>query len=93
MESLPELILDTLYDLDDKDFKRFKWHLERPQPAIPGFQPLKKSALQNADMVEVTDKIVQSFPGKETLIMVTILPKVNRRDLVKRFGDTPTGKI
>ena len=91
MGSLKERIRYALLDLDDEGFKSFKWFLRDPEN-VAGFQPLTKRALKNADVEDVTDQIVQGFPGKESLIMVTILTKVNRYDLMGMFGDTPTGK-
>ena len=90
MGSLRERILNALEQLDEEGFKRFKWFLRDPA-YVPG-SPLTKRALQDVDREDVVDLIVQSFPDKETLLMVTILPKANRPDLVWMFGDTPTGK-
>ena len=92
MESLRERILFALDELDETTFRRFKWYLRDPEYVPDGFQPLTKRALHDANPEEVVDQIVQGFPGKETLIMVTILPKVNRHDLAKMFRGTPTGK-
>ena len=91
MGSLKERLLDTLLELDHEEFKRFKWFLRDPEH-VAGFRPLTKSALQDAGVEDVVDQIVQNFPDNESLIMVTVLPKVKRLDLAGLFGNTPTGK-
>ena len=93
MGSLRERILFALLEMDEDTFKRFKWYLRDPEFVPEGFQALTKRALDKATPEDVVDQIVQAFPEVETLLMVTILPKVNRQDLVKRFGDTTTGNV
>ena len=90
MGSLRERILNALEQLDDEGFKKFKWYLQDPE-YVPGL-PLTNRALQNAEREDIVNLIRQSFPDKESLVMATILPKVNRYDLAGRFGDTPTRK-
>ena len=91
MGKLAEDMLDALEELEDEDFKKFKWWLQKPEN-VEGLKPLQKSLLENAERTDTVDLIVQNYPTLESKIMVNVLKKIRRNDLVERFEDTPEGR-
>ena len=91
MATLPQDMLNALEDLNDEKFKKFKWVLQQPK-AVEGLEPLKKSALADATSTDTVDLIKQNYPGDESRVMRTVLEKVDRKDLAKRFYNTPKGR-
>ncbi|XP_014877955.1 uncharacterized protein LOC106939894 [Poecilia latipinna] len=79
-------LVDILDDLRKADFDTFKWHLK--QETWNGKGPIKESKLEDAKILAVVDLMVQMFelPGAVE-VMVNILKKINRNDLVKKLED------
>ncbi|KAK2817625.1 hypothetical protein Q5P01_025816 [Channa striata] len=79
----PEELLKVLENLEEDNFRKFKWHLEVGK--IPkGHKGIPKSKLENAEMQVVVDLMVQKYATGE-LVEVTkkILEKIPRMDLVE----------
>lgn len=57
MMSLPEQLLQTLDDLDNDNLKRFRWYLKQEQW-------VSASRLENADSVDMVDRMVESLGAK-----------------------------
>jgi len=87
----PEDLLNTLEDLGDEEFNKFKWFLQQAD-SLPGFPVIKKIRLQTANLWETVDKMVQVYtlPGA---VEVTrkVLKKINRNDLVQCLPDSSSG--
>ena len=91
METLDERILKTLEALREEQFKKFQWYLQKPLN-LEGLQPLPKSLLENASMLKTVDLIMQSYPSKEPQVMICVLRKIKRNDLVERFLNAAKGR-
>ncbi|XP_071378736.1 protein NLRC3-like [Centroberyx affinis] len=82
-----EKLLDTLEDLRDEEFKKFKWFL--PQAEIPkGFPAIKKSRLEKADRQDTVDQMVQTYNQHSLEVTKKVLMKINRNDLVQSLSNT-----
>ena len=90
METLPERILKSLEELGEEQFKKFQWFLREPNPE--GLEPPPKSFLEGADRMKTVDLIMQSFPSKEPQILIHVLKKIERNDLVVQFLNTLKGR-
>ncbi|XP_016519199.1 uncharacterized protein LOC107833734 [Poecilia formosa] len=79
-------LVDILDDLRKADFDTFKWHLK--QETWNGKGPIKESKLEDTKTFTVVDLMVEMFelPGAVE-VMVNILKKINRNDLVKKLED------
>ncbi|XP_071756684.2 NACHT, LRR and PYD domains-containing protein 3-like [Centroberyx gerrardi] len=85
-----ELLLKTLEDLGDEDFKSFKWFLQQAD-ILEGSPAIPKSRLEKADRQDTVDQMVQTY--SENLLEVTkkVLMKINRNDLVQTLSNTSSG--
>ncbi|XP_014869252.1 PREDICTED: uncharacterized protein LOC106934087 [Poecilia mexicana] len=86
-------LVDILDDLRKADFDTFKWHLK--QETWNGKGPIKESKLEDAKILAVVDLMVEMFelPGAVE-VMVNILKKINRNDLVKKLeGLSPAAAV
>ncbi|XP_040000770.1 NLR family CARD domain-containing protein 3-like [Xiphias gladius] len=87
----PEDLLNTLEDLGDEEFHKFKWVLQQPD-SLQGFQTIKKGRLQMTNKWDTVDLLVQTYrlPGA---VEVTrkVLEKINRNDLVQSLSDSSSG--
>uniref|UniRef100_A0A4W6E340 Pyrin domain-containing protein n=1 Tax=Lates calcarifer TaxID=8187 RepID=A0A4W6E340_LATCA len=83
----PEDLLNTLEDLGDEEFSKFKWFLQQPD-SLQGFLSIRKRDLETADRLKTVDLMVQTYrlPGA---VEVTrkLLEKINRNDLVQSLSD------
>lgn len=83
-------ILDTLDDLGEEEFERFRWSLlqvESPKGSI------KRGRLEKASKWDTVDLLVQTYelPGALEVTM-KILQNIPRNDLVQRLSITSSGK-
>ncbi|XP_036438006.1 NACHT, LRR and PYD domains-containing protein 12-like isoform X2 [Colossoma macropomum] len=78
---IPEVLLDILQDLGEKDLKLFWWHLIN---GVEGFRHLPKAQLENADRQDTVDKMVQSYEHSGAVeITLVILKKINQNQLAE----------
>uniref|UniRef100_A0A673A5E0 NACHT domain-containing protein n=1 Tax=Sphaeramia orbicularis TaxID=375764 RepID=A0A673A5E0_9TELE len=80
MVSLKESLLKILEDLNDADFKKFKWFLENEKPRIP------VSKLEDADRIDTIRRMVQIYYTNTQKVTVRVLEKMDRTDLVKKLS-------
>ncbi|XP_054882416.1 caspase b [Poeciliopsis prolifica] len=81
-----ENLIDILDDLPDDNFNTFVWHLKKE--TWNGIQPIKSSRLQKADRMDVVDLMVQTYQmDGAAQVMMNMLKKINRNDLVKKLAD------
>lgn len=81
-----ENLIDVMDDMLDGDFSTFIWHLKKE--TWNGMQPIKGSQLQKAERMDVVDLMVQKYETTGAVqVMMNILKKINRNDLVKKLAD------
>ncbi|XP_040891318.1 NLR family CARD domain-containing protein 3-like [Toxotes jaculatrix] len=87
----PEDLLNTLEDLGDDEFNKFRWFLQQPE-CLQGLPPMKKGRMQTTSAWDTVDLMVQMYtlPGA---VEVTrkVLEKINRNDLVQSLTDSSSG--
>ncbi|XP_007544626.1 NACHT, LRR and PYD domains-containing protein 3-like [Poecilia formosa] len=78
----PEDLLNTLDDLGNEDFTRFKWFLQQPE-CLEGLPVIRKGRLQAANREDTVDLLVQTYtlPGALGVIR-EVLEKIHRNDLL-----------
>ncbi|KAM4595710.1 NACHT, LRR and PYD domains-containing protein 6-like [Fundulus diaphanus] len=79
----PEDLLNTLDNLGNEEFIRFKWFLQQID-CLHGVPAIKKSALQTAEREDAVDLMVQTYtlPGALSVTR-KVLEKINRYDLLQ----------
>uniref|UniRef100_A0A672ZXZ1 Pyrin domain-containing protein n=1 Tax=Sphaeramia orbicularis TaxID=375764 RepID=A0A672ZXZ1_9TELE len=77
-------LLDTLEDLTEGDFKKFKWFLQQAE-ILEGFPAVPKSQLENADRLDTVDQILDTYQDHAVEVIIKVLKKINKNDLVKRL--------
>ncbi|XP_078140899.1 protein NLRC3-like [Centroberyx gerrardi] len=82
-----ELLLKTLEDLGDKEFKKFKWFL-RQDDILDGFPAIPKSRLEKADRLDTVDQMVQTYSEYSLEVTIEVLMKINKNDLVQSLSNT-----
>jgi len=75
--TLKQWLLETLENLGNEHLKYFKWYLQNVDESTDGFEPLKKSHLENADRLDTVDLMVQVYTTKTREVAERILKKVN----------------
>eukprot|EP00064_Thunnus_orientalis_P025463 superscaffoldBa00012934_g25836 len=92
MEKLKVELWNTLEDLIENEFKKFKWFLELDD-ILEGFKGIPRAQLKKADEQDTVDLMVQKHqdPGALQLTM-KVLEKINRKDLVQRLQNSPSGR-
>ena len=85
-----EELLNTLEDLSDEEFKKFKWFLQQREILV-GFQAIPKNQLENADRLDTVDKIIQTFSHQSVEVVKLVLKKTRRNDLVEKLSNISTG--
>ncbi|CAM4574098.1 unnamed protein product [Leuciscus chuanchicus] len=75
-----DLLEKLLSDLDEAEWKKFKWHLQNDHECIT------KSDMKNADILDTVDKMVACFGPEEAVKnMVKILRKMNQNLLAEQL--------
>uniref|UniRef100_A0A8C9XS58 Pyrin domain-containing protein n=1 Tax=Sander lucioperca TaxID=283035 RepID=A0A8C9XS58_SANLU len=78
-------LFNTLEDLREEEFKKFKWHLQ--QDILEGYQSIKVSKLENAERQDTVDEMVKTYQLQGALkVTKKVLEKINRNDLVQSHG-------
>uniref|UniRef100_A0A3B5APH4 NACHT domain-containing protein n=1 Tax=Stegastes partitus TaxID=144197 RepID=A0A3B5APH4_9TELE len=80
----PNDLLGILEDLEDADFKKFKWFLQQSEilddfPAIPKFQ------LEKADRMDTVDEIRDTHDKNAVEVTIKVLKLIQKNDLVQRL--------
>ncbi|XP_071388902.1 NLR family CARD domain-containing protein 3-like [Centroberyx affinis] len=82
-----ELLLGTLEDLGDEEFKKFKWFLQQAD-ILEGLPAIPKSRLEKADRQDTVDQMVQTYNQHSLEVTKKVLMKINRNDLVQSLSNT-----
>ncbi|XP_076584500.1 pyrin-like [Chaetodon auriga] len=92
---VPELLIETLEDLIDDDFKKLKWYLTLQ--ILDSCNPIRRSHLDTASRTETVSKMIESY-GEESAVNITaeILKKIGYNNTAERLkkmhagGKTPS---
>uniref|UniRef100_A0A3P8S037 NACHT domain-containing protein n=1 Tax=Amphiprion percula TaxID=161767 RepID=A0A3P8S037_AMPPE len=90
----PEVLLGTLQDLGEEEFKEFKWRL-RQKGALEDFPAIPKCDLENADRMDTVDEMFKTYCINTIKVTVMVLEKISKNDLVQNIPETmkePAGK-
>ncbi|XP_078101596.1 uncharacterized protein LOC144514290 [Sander vitreus] len=84
-------LFNTLEDLKEEEFKKFKWHLQQ-QDILEGYQSIKVSKLEKAERQDTVDVMVNTYQLHGALkVTKKVLEMINRNDLVQSLPDTSSG--
>ncbi|XP_078140918.1 NACHT, LRR and PYD domains-containing protein 3-like [Centroberyx gerrardi] len=84
------LLIKTLEDLGDEDFKNFKWELQQDD-ILEGFPAIPKSRLEKADRRGTVDQMVQTYNKNTLEVTKKVLMRINRNDLVQSLSNNSSG--
>ncbi|KAJ8362195.1 hypothetical protein AAFF_G00390750 [Aldrovandia affinis] len=96
--TLTSTLLDYLTELEEQEFKKFKWHLS--QKVLKGFPPILKGEVKELDKMDTVDKMVTVYCKEGApKIFLRVLRKMTQHDLAQRLErdlqkllPTPTGE-
>ncbi|XP_036401984.1 uncharacterized protein LOC118789595 isoform X2 [Megalops cyprinoides] len=84
--TLDELLLSTLQDLEQKDFKLFKWHL--CQDVLLEFIPFRKACLEDTEREDTVTKMMERYLRDGAItVTIAILRKMNQNDLAEKLEE------
>ncbi|XP_044229444.1 NACHT, LRR and PYD domains-containing protein 12-like [Thunnus albacares] len=84
-------LLHILEDLNDDDFKNFKWHLKKYEK-VGDIPPIKENKLSKADRPDTVDLMVQKYEFAGAVeVIKNILKKISRNDLVRNISSGAEG--
>ncbi|KAG7492235.1 hypothetical protein MATL_G00011660 [Megalops atlanticus] len=84
--TLDELLLNALQDLEQKDFKLFKWHL--CQNVLLEFEPFRKACLEDVEREDTVTKMMERYLREGALtVAIAILRKMNQNDLAEKLEE------
>nr|XP_033496449.1 uncharacterized protein LOC117265829 isoform X2 [Epinephelus lanceolatus] len=85
MAAVKHLLLETLNDLSDKEFKKFKWSLEWivSQKNLPDFSP---ELSDTTDREEIVDVMLRTYSQQSVQLTREVVKKMNRTDLMQRLS-------
>uniref|UniRef100_A0A3Q1G639 Pyrin domain-containing protein n=1 Tax=Acanthochromis polyacanthus TaxID=80966 RepID=A0A3Q1G639_9TELE len=78
----PNDLLGILENLDDAEFKKFKWFLQQAE-VLDGFPAIPKSQLQKADRTDTVDEITDAHHKNAVEVTVKVLRLIQKNDLVQ----------
>ena len=91
MEKLKEKLLNTLEDLKEDEFKKFKWFLNQDD-ILEDFKGIPVAKLEKAEREDTVDLMVQKHQDPRALqLTIKILEKICRNDLVQRLQNSHSG--
>ncbi|KAM9354620.1 protein NLRC3-like isoform 4-T5 [Pholidichthys leucotaenia] len=91
MATLQEILLETLEELLEEDFKKFKFYL-READAPEGVKTVKKipkSQLENSSRMETVDQMVETYCIYTIKVTMAILGKIGQKYLMKKLSIFP----
>ncbi|XP_071376413.1 apoptosis-associated speck-like protein containing a CARD [Centroberyx affinis] len=90
MATSKELLLETLEDLREEEFKSFKWFLNQAD-ILEGFPAMRRSRLERADRMDTVDQMMQIYSQHSPEVTMKVLMKINRNDLAQFLSNTSSG--
>lgn len=86
-----EDLLNTLEDLREEEFTKFKWYLKQ-RDFLGDYQTIKECDLEKADRLKTVDLMVNAYkPHGPLEVTKKVLEKISRNDLVQSLPDTSSG--
>ncbi|XP_045921227.1 NACHT, LRR and PYD domains-containing protein 12-like [Micropterus dolomieu] len=86
-----EVLLNTLKDLSEEEFKEFRWYLDHSN-ILEVSSKITKSVLEKADRLKTVDLMVNKYKPHGALeVTKKVLEKISRNDLVQSLPDTSSG--
>ncbi|XP_028254489.1 NACHT, LRR and PYD domains-containing protein 12-like, partial [Parambassis ranga] len=86
----PEVLLQTLEDLGEEDFEKFKWYMYQKRPP-EDFPSIPKYKLEKATRTQTVDQMLQTYTENSIKVMNMVLVKMGQNDLVKDDPSDPSG--
>ncbi|XP_036942743.1 protein NLRC3-like isoform X2 [Acanthopagrus latus] len=87
MATPEQVLLGTLEDLGEDDFKKFKWLLLQ-EGVLEGFPAIRKSRLENADRMDTVDQMVQTYCINTIKVTRMVLREINQNILMEKLSNT-----
>lgn len=87
MATPKQILLGTLEDLGEDDFKKFKWLLQQ-EGVLEGFPAIRKSRLEKANRMETVDQMMQTYHINMIKVTRIVLKKIDRNDLLEKLSNT-----
>uniref|UniRef100_A0A3B5Q9L2 Pyrin domain-containing protein n=1 Tax=Xiphophorus maculatus TaxID=8083 RepID=A0A3B5Q9L2_XIPMA len=84
--ALKQMLFETLQELGDEEFRRFKWFLQQTDD-LDGLPLIPKSHLENADRQETVDQMVQKYNCWAVEVLKKNLQKIYRNDLQDKLSN------
>ncbi|KAL7403753.1 hypothetical protein ABVT39_004601 [Epinephelus coioides] len=87
---VPQLLLETLKELQDDDFETLKWYLS--MDILEGCKPIPKSRLGKAPRTDTVSRMIESY-GEESAVKVTveILRKMGNNNAAEKLKSRYAG--
>lgn len=82
--SIKKVLLDTLEDLGEDEFNKFKWFLQDGD-FLGGLPVIRKSQLEKSSRTETVDAIIQTYNQHAGEVVKKVLLEINRNDLVEEL--------
>lgn len=86
MKKHKETLLNTLEDLTNEEYIKFKWYLKEGD-FHEGFPGIRESRLEKAERHKVVDLMEQTYCCKAPRITIGILKDMNRNDLAQKLQE------
>ncbi|XP_030639582.1 NACHT, LRR and PYD domains-containing protein 3-like [Chanos chanos] len=85
MPAVPQILLETLEELERAELKRFQWYLTT-ENGVEGLSHIPKSKLENADVQDTVDKMVERYkPRGAVEITLLILKEIGLNNLADKL--------
>ncbi|XP_054907718.1 NACHT, LRR and PYD domains-containing protein 3-like isoform X2 [Poeciliopsis prolifica] len=79
-------LLESLEDLGDREFKKFKWYLQQAE-FLKTISSIPKCQLESSDREDTVDLMVQTYSRQCVEVARMVLQRINRNDLVQRLSN------
>ncbi|XP_041839536.1 pyrin-like [Melanotaenia boesemani] len=88
---VPQLLLETLEDMLEDDFKKFKWHLT--YKFSDRYQPIPKAHVEPSTRIDVITKMIERY-GEEEAVQITedILKMMQQINAAKKLRNAYTAE-
>lgn len=88
---VPQLLLETLEDMRDDDFKKFKWHLTHE--FSDRYKPIPKAHVEDSARIDIITKMIERY-GEEDAVKITedILKRMQQINAAKKLRNAYTAK-
>ncbi|XP_033979597.1 LOW QUALITY PROTEIN: NLR family CARD domain-containing protein 3-like [Trematomus bernacchii] len=87
METLKKILVSTLEDLGEEDFKDFKWTL---QQKVLDIQGIPKSRLEHANRRATVDQMFLNYGINTFKVTIMVLGEIKRNDLKEKLSKHPS---